>query len=714
MAGFLNRLKSVFSCLFLLLIVTPLAAGGLDISPVLPALPEIEKLFPNASKISEPDGEFSVRTVYEGDSVTGYAFETNNVARIPAYSGEPVNVLVAMDPKGKILGSIVLEHHEPILLVGIPAQKLFDFAAQYIGLNAADRVKIGKARSEDGYVHLDAVSGATVTVMVVNVAIMRSASRVAQSLGILASEVSAAAAPAAMVKKDYFQEADWTTLTGNGSIRRLVLTNADIDKAFAGTEAEEAPSTEPEGLFAEIYFTEIDIPTVGRNLIGESEYNWLLNELKPGEHAIALMGNGYSFKGSGYVRGGIFDRILMHQGGNEFNFRDIDQHRINDIYIAGAPAFDEMSIFVVREHHDFDPGKEWQVELLIRRQTGPVDSVFTSFKADYLPIEEYITRPAPPLAAAPEVDVDLPMYAQVWEEREITVIILITSMVVLLFVIFLQDWLVQYPRFLHNFRRAFLVYTVLFIGWHAMGQLSVVNVFTFMQSLMGSFNWQTFLMDPVIFSLWVFVAFTVLLWGRGIYCGWLCPFGALQELLSEIAMKLKVPQFIVPWRVHERLWAVKYMILLALFGLSLDSLSRAETYAEVEPFKTVFLLHFDRDWPFIVYALFLIAVSIFSRKIYCRYICPLGAAIAIPSGVRLFDWLKRRKECGNPCQICAIECEISAITPTGEINLRECHHCLDCQVTYGDREKCPPLIKKFRKHDKSAPVADRLDAVEIG
>jgi len=37
------------------------------------------------------------------------------------------------------------------------------------------------------------------------------------------------------------------------------------------------------------------------------------------------------------------------------------------------------------------------------------------------------------------------------------------------------------------------------------------------------------------------------------FCGWLCPFGALQELLNNIAQALKVPQFRLPWGLHERL-----------------------------------------------------------------------------------------------------------------------------------------------------------------
>ena len=62
---------------------------------------------------------------------------------IPAYSGKTVNLLVAIDPQGRFIASRVLEHHEPILLVGIPEHKLFDFAALYTGFKITDTIRVG-------------------------------------------------------------------------------------------------------------------------------------------------------------------------------------------------------------------------------------------------------------------------------------------------------------------------------------------------------------------------------------------------------------------------------------------------------------------------------------------------------------------------------------------------------------------------------------------
>ena len=74
---------------------------------------------------------------------------------------------------------------------------------------------------------------------------------------------------------------------------------------------------------------------------------------------------------------------------------------------------------------------------------------------------------------------------------------------------------------------------------------------------------------------------------------------------------MRIPQWTLPWALHERLWPVKYIIFLGLFGLSLYSLPLAEQYAEVEPFKTAIILKFQRDWPFVAFAVALLAAGLF-------------------------------------------------------------------------------------------------------
>lgn len=683
------------------------------------AHPQVRSFFPDADRFGMYKGDPPAAPVYHGDELLGYVFETTQVQKIPAYSGKPVNVLLGIDMEGRITGTEVLEHHEPILLVGIPEQALFDFAAEYRGKSVTDRVRVGAGKKE-GYVNIDAITGATVTVMVVNQSIMGAARKVAISRGIIA-EAAEAHVPPARVRMEVYQDANWKFLTGNGAIRRLRLSRADVDTAFENIEAgravsgvagtcEALPPGEPCDLFIDLFYAYLNAPTIGRNLLGESQYNWLMAELKPGEHAIAVMANGpYSFKGSGYVRGGIFDRIQIIQKGDVISFRDLDYYRLSDVYADGMPEFSEMAIFIIRTHYGFDPGRAWRLELLASRATGPLSSVFTSFSADYLIPEAYVELPEPPPAAEA---LEQPIWVTVWRERTWQIAVLGVALTFLMLVLIFQDWLARHPTLLGRVRIGYLLFTVVFIGWYMLGQLSVVNVLTFVGAVVHDFRWDTFLIDPTMFILWSFVAVTLLLWGRGVYCGWLCPFGALQTLINTLSRKLKVPQLNFPQAVHERLWAIKYLILLLLFGISLQSIGTAERYAEVEPFKTAITLHFQREWAYVFYAVALLAISAFNSKFYCKYLCPLGAALAIPVRHSLFDWLRRRKECGKPCRICEHECEIQAINDTGDINSNECHYCLDCQVTYYNAYKCPPLAERRKRHERAATAKKSLQRIE--
>ncbi len=305
-----------------------------------------------------------------------------------------------------------------------------------------------------------------------------------------------------------------------------------------------------------------------------------------------------------------------------------------------------------------------------------------------------------------------PIWIAAWQERRVQIGVLVTALLLLSLILIFQDWLARHPSFLLYVRDGYLVFTVLFIGWYTLAQLSVVNVLTFVGAIMHDFEWGSFLIDPMMFILWAFVAMTLLLWGRGVYCGWLCPFGALQELVNQFGRRMKIKQRELPPVVHERLWALKYVILIALFGVSLQSIGHVLPYIEIEPFKTAITMRFQREWGYVLYAGVLVFISLFNRKFYCKYLCPLGAALAFPARLRLFDWLRRYKECGRPCQICATECEVQAIKSTGEINANECHYCLDCQVNYYNDKKCPPLVDKRKRRERAGRAREVVKGME--
>ena len=63
------------------------------------------------------------------------------------------------------------------------------------------------------------------------------------------------------------------------------------------------------------------------------------------------------------------------------------------------------------------------------------------------------------------------------------------------------------------------------------------------------------------------------------------------------------------------------------------------------------------------------------------------------------------KGCGSPCQV-------RAINSIGEINANECHYCLDCQVTYYNEHKCPPMVDKRKRREKSVRAREVLVGME--
>jgi len=122
--------------------------------------PYVQQFFPGADRVGELKGEPPSALVYKNKSILGYVFYTDDVIKIPAYSGKPIRTLVAFDLVGKIMGLKIVHHEEPILVVGISDADLQTFIDQYLGKYVNDKIKIG-GQDRDGYKSIDAISGAT-------------------------------------------------------------------------------------------------------------------------------------------------------------------------------------------------------------------------------------------------------------------------------------------------------------------------------------------------------------------------------------------------------------------------------------------------------------------------------------------------------------------------------------------------------------------------
>lgn len=667
------------------------------------------ELAPGADTFGAMRDDVPVVPVLQNGETIAWAFLTSDFAGTTGYSGKPIHVIAAISPDAIMTGAKLVKHSEPIVLIGIPESKMRRVIEGYTGLD----LKIEAAQS--GTAHdLDIISGATVTVMVIDDSLVRGGLKVARALGLGTLAPLVRDGPKREVKTGEGDLRDWQILAGDGSVRGLTIDVGQINQAFAEISDKRAAKRPekgaPENTFIDMKAALVSVPTIGSSLLGDAEYGNLQNWLNEGEHAILVAGRGiYSFKGSGYVRGGIFDRIQLIQGDRSVRFFDRDHRRLGEIAATGAPSFNELDLFRIPADAEFDPTQPWRLQLLVHRAVGAVEKTFLTFDLAYRLPDNYLTPLAPrPQLNAPdeEAAAKTALWQRIWRDRQIEIGILAVMLTVLSGAFFFQMQITRHARAYFWFRIGFLTMTLVFTGWYANAQLSVVNLMALAGALSGDFTWDAFLMDPLVFIQWFAVAASLIFWGRGAYCGWLCPFGALQELSNRLGRLFKIPQWELPWGLHERLWPIKYVIFLGLFGISLASMSTAEQLAEVEPFKTAIILKFVRDWPFVIYVLVLLVIGLFVERFYCRYLCPLGAALAIPARMRMFDWLKRYRDCGNPCQTCANECPVQAIHPTGEINPNECVNCLHCQVLYQSDAKCPVIIRQLKRRARDSAAAD--------
>ncbi len=729
------------------LVRAPLMAALLVLMMALPAVAaqsqqarlagtfEPGAVFPGADRFSDIKGEPPARTAFKDGEPVGYVFVNTDVASAIGYSGKPIHVAVGVRKDGTITGTKLLEHHEPIVLIGIPEKRIRAFLDHYEGRNVNRMAEAGGQGAS-----VDIITGATVTVRVIDASITGTAVKLLRRRsGKGATETG----PRRVIDTALRGTTSWQNLRDNKAVRRLHLTYGEVDKAFEKAGKDRArrrrhrrgrEKHDRKETLIDLYVAQVSVPMVGRSLLGAAEYENLRKRLDDGQQAILVVANGpYSFKGSGYVRGGIFDRIQVLQGPGTIRFRDVHHKRLRRVAARGAPDFDNVDVFEIPENVDFDATAPWRFQLLVQRAIGPTKKTFITFDREYRVPDPYvktIAREKPDeagkaaAAAAGGGDGggggqktgpqsltkavtgifagggDKPLWQRLWQNRLPAIGATLAVIAVVTAAFFLQDQLVRRPRLYRWGRRAVLAFVLVYLGWMASAQLSVVNIFTFVNSLMGTFSWNQFLRDPLMFLLWFSVAAALLFWGRGAYCGWLCPFGALQELLHEIARRLRIPQITLPWGLHERLWALKYLIFLGLFAVSLYSVGQAERLAEVEPFKTAIILGFDRAWPFVLYAVALLVAGLFINRFFCRYLCPLGAGLAIPARLAMFDWLKRWPECGRPCQRCGDDCPVGAIHPSGHINPNECIQCFNCQELYYDEHRCPHMIQQRLKRER--------------
>lgn len=283
----------------------------------------------------------------------------------------------------------------------------------------------------------------------------------------------------------------------------------------------------------------------------------------------------------------------------------------------------------------------------------------------------------------------------IWEQKLGYIALFFLFLLFLVFFMSFKDRLAKNRKLFNLVSYGILVFSFLYVGLVVKAQPTTTNIVILLSSLAaGEFPLGLFIMEPYIFLTFIFILASVLLWGRGLFCGWLCPYGALLELLNRACAKF-FPEFrkALPEKLHGKLIYLKYLLFFSIAGASFYSFTLSEYMSEVEPFKT-FLLGLHRQWYFILYFVIITVGSVVIYRAYCRYICPLGAALSLPSFIKGLPLIKleRRSLC-ETCRICGKSCQYQAITRNGTIDTHECLDCLECRMNFLDEEKCPELIR---------------------
>ena len=697
----LNRaLAALLACLLLLLCGGPSFAGTLDRAA-------LEKQFPPPLVVGEKDDQLPIWPILKQNGgameVFAYAYESAAFAPINGFGGVPVDMLIALGPDGSFRDVKVLSQHEPVFVDGLGEEPLFAFVQQYVGMSARHAIRVGRpnARSSGATVSsvVDGVAMATASTRVINESILGSALAVARKkLGFGALNTVGLRV---MAKPDGFQPMTWDQLLAKGYVKRFRLTNGDIDKAFAGTQVADLSEGKPDEVFADTYVADLEVPSIGRNLLGETGWKGVAQWLAPGDHALLVLAAGpWSPLGEEFVLGSIPDRVAVLQNGLQVNARDLAIERFGG-GIAGMPA-GQWTILKITEAAGFDPARPWNLSLRVTRERGQIlaEKINREFATTYsLPADLFVKE-------QPDAG---PTWVDSWKARWIELALIAAMLALLVPVLIWQKTLVANARAFALFRYAYLAATLGFIGWYAQAQLSIVTLVGVVRNAKSGNDYSFLLYDPPSLLIWGFVLVTLVIWGRGTFCGWLCPFGALQELVAAPARWLRVPQLTIPPRVDRVLRQVKYVVLAGIVVSAIVSTTAADELVEVEPFKTGITLYFVRYWPFVAYAVGLLALNLFVYKGFCRYLCPLGASLALVGRLRIFDWIPRRAECGSPCQLCKVKCRYGAIEPSGAIDYPECFQCMDCVTIILDPAQCVPEVLARKKGRRLEP---KLEAAE--
>lgn len=221
---------------------------------------------------------------------------------------------------------------------------------------------------------------------------------------------------------------------------------------------------------------------------------------------------------------------------------------------------------------------------------------------------------------------------------------------------------------------AFLLFPELFITvLHALG--NVVTALTH-----GTFSFGT-LSAQLLTIAAVFLVTAV--WGR-FFCGYLCSFGALQEILFWISQKLFHRKVILPTWLDHALQYLKYLVVVFIaVALWIMDLPMDASFSPWGVFGMLISGNFSVIATAVQTVGFVLLLvismgSLFVDRFFCRYLCPLGALFTIISGKRCYKIRRDTTTCIN-CHLCEKNCSMGiSILKRDVVSSGKCIDCMQC------------------------------------
>ena len=181
------------------------------------------------------------------------------------------------------------------------------------------------------------------------------------------------------------------------------------------------------------------------------------------------------------------------------------------------------------------------------------------------------------------------------------------------------------------------------------------------------------------FVLLGIVLLTALLFGP-VFCGWVCPFGTIQEWISGIGRKIfKKKKFnhFIPVKIDRVLRYLRYLVLAWVIYMTV--VSGTLIFEKADPYYALF-----NFWTgevaiggLVILGVTLVA-SLFVERPWCKYACPFGAVLGITNLFRVFSIRREASTCKLD-GACDITCPMNInVSSKSVVRDHQCISCLEC------------------------------------